>query len=84
MAASPLIAMAASRDLGSGSLDRAANRFADGFGVDDRFFVDRIRGCGLRGVSVDPIAAATFGQLDQLHRGGRDVEPYQGSFPTGR
>ena len=52
--------VAADRDRGfarlrAGALMRATNGFADGFGVDDRFFVDGVRRRGLGCVGFDPI-----------------------------
>ena len=84
IAASPLIAMAASRDFVPARLMRAANRFADGFRVDDRFLIDRVRRCRLGGIGLDAVASAALDELDQLDGRGRDVEADEGSFPTGR
>src|SRR5688572_2639086 len=62
---------------------RAANRLADGIGVDDGLFVDGVRGRRLGCVGLDAITAAALDQLDQLDRRGSDIEADQGSFPTG-
>ena len=74
--------VAADRDgrfarLRAGALVRAANRFADGFGVDDGFFVDGVRRGGLGCVGFDPIPATARDQLDELHRRGGDIEADQ-------
>jgi len=66
----------------AGTLDRAAHRFADRLGVDDRFFVDGIRRRRLCGVRFNAERIATARQLDQLDRGGRDVESDDRSGPA--
>ena len=79
--------VAADRDrrfagLRAGAFVRAANRFADGIGVDDGFFVDGVRRRRLGCVGLDPIPATALDELDELHRGGRDIKADQRSFPT--
>jgi hypothetical protein len=70
--------------LGPGAFVRATNGFAYGIGIDDRFFVDGVRGRRFGRVGFDPVAPTTFNELDELYRRGRDIEANERSFPTGR
>jgi hypothetical protein len=63
--------------LGAGALDRAADRLADRLGVDDGLLVDGVVRGRFRGIRLDAVLAARHGELDQLHRGSRDVQPQQ-------
>ena len=72
--------VAADRD--RASLARAPERltarrdgFADGLGVDDGLFVDRVRRRRLGRVGLDAVLPTAHAELDQLDRGGGDVEP---------
>ena len=71
--------VAADRDGGvfgarAGALHGALDRIADGVRVDDCFLVDRVRRSRFGGVRLDAVLAAAHAELDQLHRGGGDVQ----------
>ena len=53
----------------------------DGLGIDDGLFVDRVGRRRLGRVTFDAIGVAALGQLDQLDRGGRDVQPDERAIP---
>ncbi len=61
--------------LGARALDRAADGFTDRLRIHDGFLVDGVVGSRLRRIRLHPVLATRQGELDQLHRGGGDVQP---------
>ena len=77
IAASPLIAIADLAALGAGALDGAADRLADGLGVDDGLLVDGVLRRGLGRIGLDPVLPPRHRQLDELDRRSRYVKSQQ-------
>jgi hypothetical protein len=59
---------------GAGTLDRTLDGIANGTGIDDRLLVNRVRRRRLCGVRLHTVLTTTHAELDQLHRGGGDVQ----------
>jgi hypothetical protein len=66
IAASPLIATAASRDRAR-TLHRAADGLADDLRIDDRLLVDGVQRRRLGGIGLDAVGVAGLRKLDELH-----------------
>jgi hypothetical protein len=64
---------------GTGALYRTLDRLTYGARIDDGFFIDRVRRGCLSGIGLHAILATTHADLDELHRGGGDVQTDQGS-----
>ena len=64
---------------GAGALHGALDRLADGIRIDDRFLVDRVRRSRLGRVGLHAVLATAHAELDELDRGGSDVQAEQGS-----
>ena len=65
------------RCLCASPFDGTPDRLTDGLGIDYRLFTDRARWCGLRCVGLNAIPLATLRKLNELDRGGRDIEAQQ-------
>jgi hypothetical protein len=59
---------------GSGALDGAADRLADGFDIRDIFFDDRVGRKWLYRVALDPVTGTAFAQFQQLDGCGADIQ----------
>ena len=67
-------------DLGAsraGALDCTTNRLADRLGIDDGFLVDGVLRGGLGRIGFHAVLTPRHRDLNELHRGGRDIEPQE-------